>query len=311
MKIREITRDEWYTAIKEVKLASFFEYPEWYSIWEQYFNTTSYSYLIDDHLLISVIELPGAKGKIRFFNSSPAGTYSNLRSLKDNTVLNSKDLNTIRDLTAINFFRLNPFTNVSIKTNGPSITTEKTQLIHLDNDDITRSWSRNHKRLLKTAQQSGLRISVAEDDKDWSDYFQIYEQFKIKKADQLTSRYSKDLFDYIRLLDKRYMKLWLAKLDHQVIAGRLVFYSHDYAVEWHAASRTQTDTLGFNHQIIYEILKDALARGIQVYDFNPSAGMKGVVDFKTKFGAVKRDTTVYKSYNMMQRLYLQYINWRK
>lgn len=310
MKIREITRDQWSAAIREVELASFFEYPEWYSIWEQYFNTRSYAYLIDDHLLISVIELPGAKGKIRFYNSSPAGTYSNLRSVKGHTVLDNKGLKIIRDLTSINFFRLNPFTNVTIK-NSSAVSEEVTHLIQVDDDEITRSWSRNHKRLLKTAQQSDITISLAESDKDWGDYYSIYKQSFLKRAGVQTNRYSSKLFDYIRDLSTSQMKLWLAKKDDQVIAGRLVFYTHDYAVEWHAASRAEAEALGANHQIIYEILKNARANGIQVYDFNPSAGLKGVEEFKAKFGAVKRNTPVYKSYDFTQSLYLQYIKWRK
>lgn len=306
MTIQKISHEQWRNFIQDVQLASFFEYPQWYSIWEKYFNATSQAYLLNDHLLVSAIKLTGAKGIVHFFNSSPAGTYSNLRSLREPTVLSAKELKALIELTSINSFRLNPFTNVTIKHRQKQLSDGHTHVLHLTHDNVVSAWSRNHKRVLNSAQESSIEIKIAKTDTDWKDYYTIYEQFKERNKSKLTNNYSKLLFDYIRHLDKQHMKLWVAILENQLIAGRLVFYTDDYAVEWHAASNENAHKLGANHLIMYHVLKDAEANGIQVYDFNPSAGLKGVERFKEKFGAVKRDTPVYKSYDIKQSLYLQY-----
>lgn len=306
MTVQKISIDQWRTYIQKVQLASFFEYPEWYSIWERYFNTTSQAYLLDDHVLVSAIKLTGAKGAVQFYNSSPAGTYSNLRSIKGPTVFSAEDFKSLLELTSINSFRLNPFTNVSIQANQKHLTEGYTHVLQLNQETILKTWSRNHKRALRSAQESSIEIKIATTNFEWNAYYSIYDKFKERNKSILTNNYSKRLFDYIQLLEQQHMKLWIAQLNGDVIAGRLVFYTSDYAVEWHAASNEDAHQLGANHLIVYHILKDAQANQMQVYDFNPSAGMRGVERFKEKFGAVKRDSLVYTSHDLKQSLYLQY-----
>lgn len=311
MRLRKISKDEWQSIVNDIDLISFFECPMWYSIWEKYLNAQSHAFLIDDHLLLSAIDLKAAKGAIRFLNSSPAGTYSNLRSLKGPIVLNQADFEKIKKLTSINFIRLSPFTNVTFNIKDSIVTKEQTQLCHISTDDsIEHSWSRNHKRMLKVAQQSVVNIAIANNDTEWNDYFSLYHQFAQRNPTAMTNKYTKSLFDYIHLLSDRHMKLWIAKKDDLVVAGRLVFYTRDYAVEWHAASTIEGNKIGSNQLLVHEILKDATKRGIQIYDFNPSAARKGVVEFKEKFGSIKRDCPVIKSYDIMQRLYLHYTSIR-
>ena len=58
---------------------------------------------------------------------------------------------------------------------------------------------------------------------------------------------------------------------------------------WHGASLKQYFSLYPNNLLHWEIIKDGLNKGYKVYDFGPSGGMEGVIQFKRSFGSVKKE----------------------
>jgi len=306
MKVEEISKAKWQSYLKKQKYVSLFEFPLWYAIWEDYFETTTTTYLLDGYLIISCFHLKGAKGFVAFNNSSPAGTYANFRSIKGARHLTSEDFATIQKITRVNYLRLSPFSNVSISSDV--VVTEKdfTQIINISElDKIKQYWSRNHKRMYRKALDSNLTVVKTNDQIDWEDYFELYMMFADNKGNKSSTAYKSQLFKSIFTIETMYRDLWIVKKQDKLIAGRLVFYTKDYAVEWHASSLLEANTLGANQLLIHHILNDAKSRGIVIYDFNPSDGHEGVIAFKEKFGAIPTDSKVYKSYNQIQKLYLK------
>lgn len=305
MKFREITSDEWSSLLRDQKHVSFFETPNWYSLWERYFNATTRTLLLDDDLLLSMIQLTGAKGLVNFKNSSPAGTYSNFRSLKGPLRLKQSDIKDIQKVTGVNFLRLSPFSNISIEGITDSVETEFTQYIDLLSiKNITEDWSRNHKRLYQKAIQESVSVLQTNQESDWKQYVNLYKGFIKNKGEKASSSYKDKLFESIFDLDTNERALWIVKRDKQLVAGRLVFYTKDIAIEWHACSLSKANEIGANQLLIYSIIQDAITRGIHIYDFNPSGGNKGVIAFKEKFGAQKRESLVFHQYSLSQQLYL-------
>ena len=309
MKLKEISKDQWKAILDKERHVSFFELPEWYSIWENYFNTKSTAFLIDDHLLLSTIKIDGAKGAVSFYNSSPAGTYSNFRSIRSNVgsekILELTDLLEIQKMTKVNFIRFSPFCNVAIHDSSKVLVNDFTQYIELSPlEIIDQDWSRNHKRLYQKAISASLSVEKTNEKSDWTAYWNLYASFIKQKARQASSAYKQSLFDNIHKLDLNQRDLWLVKKDKKVIAGRLVFYTNDYAVEWHANSTTEANVLGANQLLIHTIIADAKQRAIDIYDFNPSGGHEGVVSFKEKFGAKKKKVPYFQRFSTKQKMYL-------
>lgn len=309
MTIQELSSLEWRNILVENDCVSFFEFPDWYTIWEQYFRTTSKAYLIDSHLLLSCIKLTGAKGFITFYNSSPAGTYSNFRSLDGAFEISLKIVRDIQRLTGLNFLRLSPFSNISFSPPcDKHLVMEHTQTINVgDLVNTTQKWSRNHKRLLDKARTQDFEISIATLEEEWKQYYSLYQSFVLHKAHQSKSNYEFRLFLSIQSIDAKHHRLWLLKRDQEIIAGRLVFYTKDYAVEWHACSSALANATGANQLLVHHILEHAKQSNIKIYDFNPSADLEGVIEFKRKFGASIKPCPVFKSYNLRQKVYLQFI----
>lgn len=305
MKIEKITKIDWQSYLNNQKHVSLFELPIWYSIWEEYFNTSSTAFLVNDHLLISTIHLKGAKGFIKFNNSSPAGTYSNFRSVSGKTRLSASDFKEIQKMTKVHHLRLSPFSNISISNDYDDFNEDLTHILNLsDVDKIDSSWSRNHKRMYQKAIDSKLNVKKSNDQNEWKEYYELYKNFVIGKGNQSSSFYQSRLFESIFDIDNKYRDLWIVKKQDKVIAGRLVFYTSDYAVEWHANSNEEANSIGANQLLLYQILLDAKKRNIDIYDFNPSGGNEGVVAFKEKFGATRIHSTVFKNYNLFQKWYL-------
>lgn len=308
MIIQEISSEKWELLVREEKLVSFFELPNWYKLWEDYFNTTTKSYLIDGHLLFSAIRLTGAKGLIQFYNSSPAGTYSNIRSVRGEYELTNTDLHNLQKKLGLSFLRLSPFSTVRFSPNCHAIESDQTQIIELDRiQTISANWSRNHKRLLQKAQSQGIEISVSDAPEDWKDYYELYEKFLLTKKENARTHFEFKLFESIRFLPSKFRKLWLAKIENRIMGGRLVFYTNDYAVEWHACTGEEHKDIGVNQLLLYRILENAKKEKYPIYDFNPSAHLTGVVEFKRKFGAISKPSPVFKSYSLAQKLYLRTI----
>ncbi len=303
MRIRELTHAEWVDILKQVPAATFFERPEWYRIWTQYLNAASSTFLIDDDILVSLIKLRGAKGLIEFRNSGPAGTYSNLQSLSRSQITLDR-LKQIISALKISQIRLSPFYDMQRPASTAS--DQHTQLLDLNHkDDPSRHWSRNHQRQLHKAQDQSLKIRKAKRE-DWLAYHALYEAFLRRKGDAASNEYKLDLFRSMAQLSADDCSLWLAENDDQILAGKIVLYQGAHAVEWHGVSAPEAARQGVNQLLVYEIINDAKARGVSVYDFNPSGGHAAVEDFKAKFGAKSAYCPVVKNYRPLQQMYLNY-----
>jgi len=304
MKIRVLNSVEWEAILKEVPSVTFFERPVWYRIWAQYLTARTSTFLIDDDILVTLLDLKGAKGLIKFRNSGPAGTYSNLQSLSQ-SYMSAAKLNQIIAKLKISHIRLSPY--YDIEKTASAVLDHTTRVLNLLlTDDPRIHWSRNHLRQLRKARSGSIEIRKATQE-DWLSYYKIYKTFIKLKGDSAGNRYNYHLFTYFCQLPDHDCTLWVAVDDARVVAGKIVFYQGTHAVEWHGTAVSDAAQQGVNQLLTYDILVDAKTRGISLYDFNPSGGHSTVEGFKSKFGASSVLCPVIKNYSLLQQWYLRYV----
>jgi len=305
-----ISIQEWKEIISDKKDISFFETPEWYQIWAEELNgiTRAYTLSFNGHdFLLAAIQIKGAKGLVTYYESGPVGTYSTFRNYNDKNIRIPESLLLQHNQISL---RLHPLSNISIETKKLIQSNEKTNLIQLAPlHSITEHWSRNHKRMFNTSKNNNLKVEIADSKDEWREYYKIYQSFIAKKQKKASNKYQWNLFKKLYELNPVHRKLWIAKKDGEIIAGRLVFYYSNYVVEWHAAADAQYQHLGANHLLIHDIIDAAKKSGFSWYDFNPSGGNTGVDDFKQKFGGMEfsasmyyRDTILHKGYQLYCKL---------
>jgi len=96
------------------------------------------------------------------------------------------------------------------------------------------------------------------------------------------------LFESLQALAVEYphtIGLWLAEMGGEVVSGLIVFYWNGRAVWWHAGTSDEGLRADAASVLVSDAIEDAVQRGSQWFDFNPSGGHEGVVYFKEEFGA--------------------------
>jgi lipid II:glycine glycyltransferase (peptidoglycan interpeptide bridge formation enzyme) len=115
-------------------------------------------------------------------------------------------------------------------------------------------------------------------------------------GEKTTNAYQWDLFEIMYRKKSSNIKLWLAKYQGEIISGALCLYHNKHVAYWHSAtSERYYKKLNATHVLQHTIIKDACDKGFLLYDFLPSSGIEGVVNFKDGFSPQKRPVHIYMS----------------
>jgi len=161
-----------------------------------------------------------------------------------------------------------------------------TQVIRL-NESFDRIWA-NYKssvrKQVRKAHKRCLQIRVADRLKDYKKYFQLYQEALERWGDKVHCQYPFAIFKNIYLLADPRIKLWLCTHDSEIKGGIITFYCNGHVVTWHSAFDHLCFPHGISNYMFNELILHAAENGYRVFDFNPSAGIEGVVRFKQNFG---------------------------
>jgi lipid II:glycine glycyltransferase (peptidoglycan interpeptide bridge formation enzyme) len=83
------------------------------------------------------------------------------------------------------------------------------------------------------------------------------------------------------------LKIWVAEKNGKIIAVLTVFYWNNLVTPFHTASLKDYFDCCPNNILHMEVIKDAINKNYRYYDFGPSGGEDGVVQFKQSFRAEK------------------------
>ncbi|WP_276248642.1 GNAT family N-acetyltransferase [Haladaptatus sp. YSMS36] len=163
-----------------------------------------------------------------------------------------------------------------------------TQILELEDDfdTIHSNFSKDRRYGVRKARRENVSVRIATSLEDYQAYFGAYEA-SLERWNDISNRYYWGLFKSLYNLSNQYpenIKLWVTEVNGEVVTGALMLYWNDHVVNWHAASYSDYLSLYPNDLLHAEIIADAIKNNYQYYDFNPSGGHEGVVNFKNGFG---------------------------
>jgi hypothetical protein len=177
-------------------------------------------------------------------------------------------------------------------------TVDYTQVLDLREgfDPIFKKWTWGHSSRARKGLREGLKAELAATEDDWKSYFELYKDNLARWGETATNRYGWDLFEIMYKKKSNKIKLWLAKYDGQIISGALCFYHNRHVAYWHSATSERFyKKLNATQVLQYCIIRDACEKGFLLYDFLPSSGIKGVIDFKSGFSPEQKPVNIYMS----------------
>jgi len=300
-KVRPASISEWDITWDKCDYSTYFHSREWAEIWSCYtkrkMSLTPFlvkfsdgkSALLPFSCLIKEGIVPILTGTRRLYMSSPECTYGGWLSTdkldNDHAILL---LNLVKKKFNNLFWRMNPYDNIALES-GVSISDEgETHAINLEEgfDKIASNMSRDHRRGVKQAIRNGVSVRISSSIEDWLNYYQVYEITVNRWGNRLLGeKYSWNLFHDIFRRNSPNVELWLAIYQDKIVSGELCFHSKKHFVCWHGASMENYFSIRPRNLLLYEVIKKACEKGYSWFDFNPSAGLKGVKAFKEGFGA--------------------------
>jgi hypothetical protein len=180
----------------------------------------------------------------------------------------------------------------------PSVLSEEeadedfTQILRLRGksfEEVKSGFTDGHRSGMHKGERMGVTVREASSLEDYEAYFGAYEDC-LRRWDNLSSEYPWELFEngyQMAQENSDHLRLWLAEVEDDVIAGAWFFYWNHHVDYWHAASYEEYFDYRPNNVLLPRVMEDALEGGYHYYDFNPSGGHSGVARFKKHFGADK------------------------
>lgn len=279
--------------------ATFFHSRTWAEIWKTHTGGTvvpsGSKLILDDgtHVVLPLSVQTAYSGLVNIYLSSPGGTFGGWFA---QTQLSGQQACGVWEHLRSEYPNMvlctNPYDNSQAEVAAHCPRTDATEALDLAPgfDSIWNDWRKSGAaaRNVKKAVKSGVQIRLAEGEKDWKEYFGIYQDTLRRWGDKATSNYGWAIF---RELEKRsggHIKLWLATRESGIIAGAICLYGPKHAVYWHGAALEEYFPLRPVNLLMCEMIRDACDRGFSWFDFNPSGGQEGVRAFKKSLGAVAK-----------------------
>lgn len=226
-----------------------------------------------------------AKGIISKYECGPGGLYAG--PLGFDGQINHTQIQSIKNALEselTNFsFRLNPFmiSNELVLSNSNSFT----QVVDLTNresysSDLQKNGVTYDARL---AQKKGLQLQL-EDIVDLKNFIQVYSAIR-QSWENPGTFYPAEFFD--NLTTSKHCDFWSVLQDGDYIGGSIILKGPNHVSSWltiiHPDYRNSRP-----YEYVYRHFIDYYSEaGFRYFDFNPSAGLEGVIKFKEKFGTIR------------------------
>ncbi len=280
--------------------ALYFQTREWFGIWEAYAGFKSATKLIQfesgKKVLLPLTHINLLKGLVPVYFLAPKG----IGGFVTNDELDRNEKRELFDILKkmrMFYCAVNPYdalTNEFDKFNNEDFT----QVLDLSEgfEPLFKKWTWGHYSRARKGLREGITAEEAVTEEDWRSYFELYQDTLARWGDKTTNAYGWALFDIMYRKKSDKIKLWLARYEGQIISGAICFYHNRHVAYWHSAtSQRFYKKLNATHVLQYCIIKDACEKGFLLYDFLPSSGIQGVIEFKSGFSPQKRPVHIYMS----------------
>ena len=304
--IDNVQQKLWDDIVLNADGSTYFHTYEWAKIIEQSFSNYSIvtkAFIFDDGVK-AILPLMQSKRffgfRISYFSMVP-GVYGGILS---NGKLTLEQVSDIYKSISKECSYLSIMGNPYLKQDMPTFFNADSMFTHVLDlekglNEIWKNYSKGHKRSINKAKKSGVYCRIAESLEDYVDYFKVYEDSLRRWGDNASSRYSFNLFENIYNMKSKNIKLHLAVVDGKTVSGILMFYHRNHLVYWHGATLEDYFKYNPSKYLQNEVIIDSYENGYKYYDFNPSGGHKGVINFKEGFGAEKIN---FENYTLLKKL---------
>jgi len=298
--IRKATDEEWDRMINVAESAIYFQTREWFDIWSEYANFENDTRLIcfdnGKKVLLPLSYMPFLNGLLKIHFLAPKGMGG---FVTNDALDNDEKKELFSVLNKINMFYcvVNPYdqiTNEFDRFNNEDFT----QVLDLTEgfNTLFKKWTWGHYSRTRKSLREGITAELASTENDWKSFYRLYQDNLSRWGEKTTNAYGWNLFEIMYRKKSHKIKLWLAKYDGQIISGALCLYHNKHVAYWHSATSEQYyKKMNATHVLQYTIIKDACDQGFLLYDFLPSSGIKGVINFKDGFSPQRRPVHIYMS----------------
>lgn len=289
--MRPASDREWDSAWQGCDYATYFHSRAWAETWRDYsggeIRPAPLHVAFDDgaSAVLAISRRDTLRGLVPEFLLSPAGTFGGWVSADDLGDAHVDQLT--RTLLAMHGriqWRLNPYAPLRAVAGVEDDETHATPL-ERDFEAVRKRWSRGTKSNVNRAAKAGVEVAVADDLESWRGYFAAYEASLERWGETATTGYEWRLFELLHARREQGVKLWVGRIGGEVAAGALCVYGPRHVAYWHGAAREEHFAARPVNLVMAEAMRDACARAYSWFDFNPSAGLEGVLRFKRGFGA--------------------------
>lgn len=302
MKEIDVDRESWFEVARAGEAATFFHTPHWSDVARatSQWDDATVAVTLDDgaRAVYPLLRLRrGRSPRLAPLVSGWAGCYGGPiceRPLREEEQIELHRL-VLRRAWAPVRVTLGPLTP-PVVPDGMEVRADLTHVVDLPHDFETAlmGFSDGHRRAYRKALRVGVRVREARDAAEQAAFTAMYGNLLERRGERSTSSYATPVFDALAAAhaeDPRAARLWLAELEGDVVAGMWSFYWRRHVVSWISAARELPGrSLSLSTALLGEVMRDAIERGYECFDFNPSAGLKGTVAYKTRFGT--RDVPV-------------------
>ena len=297
---RPATDAEWDFIVSSVESAIYFQTREWFEIWREYagfkIDTRMITFSSGRKVLLPLCHQEFLRGLIRVYFLAPKG----MSGFVTNDALDRDERAELFGFLCrerLLHCAVQPYDTATNEFDGFN-GLDHTQVLDLrpGMEAIFSSWSRGHHSRTNKGFREGIEAAPATTEDDWRAYLSFYEDALHRWGKAATNRYDRRLFEIMRARHSDKIRLWLARLHSEPISGALCFYHNRHVAYWHSATSEKAfKHLNANHVLQYTIINDACERGYRLYDFMPSGGIEGVIDFKSGFSAQPRPVHIWAS----------------
>ena len=289
--------EEWQNIADLCDYGTFFHTPLWYEVFSKTFPDLKIvikKFVFNDGkiAIFPLMERRIMKRLVKTYVSSPAECYGGWISkdtLQIDHIVMMFDWITknIRNLTLC-FNPLDENMSLIDTDSYKKLVDDPTEILYLETFEDEESLKKNYKhsvrKQINKAIKAGLNVKVSTSWTEWEQYFVLYQEVLKRWGYGSNPGYPIELFRNFHNLKSSKIKLWIATIEDKIIGGNLNFYHNKHCVEWHAAFDSEFFKFGVRNLLVHRIIVDALKRGYEFYDFNPSGGNEGTRKFKQTFG---------------------------
>jgi lipid II:glycine glycyltransferase (peptidoglycan interpeptide bridge formation enzyme) len=300
---RKATEEEWDGIVDDSGSAVYFQTREWFDIWTEYAGFENDTRLIHfdsgKKVLLPLTRITLLKGLANIYFLAPKG-FGGFVSRDELDHDEKRELFKILKKMRLLYCAVSPYDTLTNEFDAFN-REDFTQVLDLREgfDRIFKRWTWGHYSRARKGLREGITAEEATTENDWRSYFGLYEDTLARWGEKTTNAYTWDLFAIMYKKKSRKIKLWLAKYQGQIISGALCFYHNTHVAYWHSAtSKRFFKKLNGTHVLQYCIIKDACEKGFLLYDFLPSSGIEGVVEFKEGFSPQRKPVHIYLSHCM-------------